>query len=412
MPRTYIRHATMAVVVALVVLAGCGSPAWLRNSAGRIAPAGQQASNGPLHTAGGKLVDASGNEVHLTGVNWFGFETESFAPHGLMVRNWKSMLDQIALSGFNTIRLPYSNQLIDSSNTPTGIDYQLNPDLVGLKGLALMDKIVNGAGQRGLKILLDQHRPDSHAQSNLWYTSSVPESRWMSDWVMLAQHYQGNSAVIGADLHNEPHGAATWGDGNAATDWRLAAERAGNAVLAANPNWLIFVEGIENYHNDYSWWGGNLEGAKQYPVRLSLPDHLVYSAHDYGPGVSWQQWFQAPNFPQNMPAMWDKHWAYLQSDGQAPVLMGEFGGRSVGGDQEGKWQRALVDFLKSRGISYTYWSWNPDSGDTGGILNWDWKTVDQAKMHILSAYQWPLLGQPTTSSTPSPSADVKHAFSW
>ena len=52
---------------------------------------------------------------------------------------------------------------------------------------------------------------------------------------MLAQRYASNPAVIGADLHNEPHGSATWGDGNPATDWRLAAERAGNAILAANP---------------------------------------------------------------------------------------------------------------------------------------------------------------------------------
>ena len=44
---------------------------------------------------------------------------------------------------------------------------------------------------------------------------------------MLARRYLGNDTVIGFDLHNEPHGSATWGDNNTATDWRLAAERAG-----------------------------------------------------------------------------------------------------------------------------------------------------------------------------------------
>lgn len=57
--------------------------------------------------------------------------------------------------------------------------------------------------------------------------------------------------MIGADLHNEPHGAATWGSGNTNTDWRLAAERCGNAILSVNTNWLIIVEGIENYQNDF-----------------------------------------------------------------------------------------------------------------------------------------------------------------
>ena len=37
--------------------------------------------------------------------------------------------------------------------------------------------------------------------------------------------------------------------------------------------------------------------------------------------------------------------------------------------------------LKS--ISYTYWCWNPNSGDTGGILKDDWQTVDYNKMSYL-----------------------------
>src|SRR5215467_9475459 len=240
----------------------------------------------PLHTVGGKVVDANGREVRFTGVAWFGFETKAFAPHGLWARNWQDMLDQMKAAGFNTIRLPFSNQLLDdSSAAPDSIDYTKNPDLRGLKGLALMDRIIAGAGQRGLGVILDQHRPNADGQSDLWYTDQVPESRWMGDWTMLARHYRGNSAVIGADLHNEPHGRATWGDNNPQTDWRLASERAGNAILSVNPAWLIFVEGIETYKGDAYWWGGNLMGAREFPVRLSVPNRLVYSPHDYGPLV-------------------------------------------------------------------------------------------------------------------------------
>jgi endoglucanase len=393
MPGIRIRHSLIPLALAVVILASCGTGTSQQPSSSTSSS--QMTAVWPLHTAGAQIVDASGNVVHLSGVNWFGFETTTFAPQGLDVRNWQSMLDQIVQSGFNTIRLPYSNQLFEPSSVPTAINYKLNPDLKGLKGLALMDKIIAGAGARGLKVILDQHRPDAYAQSDLWYSNDLPASRWMSDWVMLAQHYRGNDAVIGADLHNEPHGQATWGDGNAATDWRLAAEQAGNAVLAANPDWLIIVEGIESYHYDYYWWGGNLEGAKQYPVQLSQPDKLVYSAHDYGPGVWPQQWFKAPNFPNNLPGVWNTHWGYLQNEGIAPVLLGEFGGQSMGTDKEGQWQRSLLTYLKGHSISYAYWAWNPDSSDTGGILEPNWKTVDQAKLRIISAFQWPLLGKQT-----------------
>ncbi len=356
----------------------------------RVAPSAGVPIQGALRAVDGRLVDATGQEVRLTGVNWFGSETETHAPHGLWARNWQEMLDQIAAAGFNTIRFPYSNDFLNSAtNAPNGIDYGKNPDLTGLRGLALMDRIVHGAGERGLRIILDRHRPTAQGQSELWYTDQVSEARWIADWVMLARHYRGNPAVIGADLHNEPHGPATWGDGNPRTDWRLAAERAGNAILAANPNWLIIVEGIENYRGDYYWWGGNLAGAGQYPVRLSHADKLVYSTHDYGPGVSSQRWFWSPDFPQNLAPLWERHWAYLKSRGMGAILVGEFGGRSAGHDVEGTWQRTLVGFLSRSGISYTYWSWNPDSGDTGGLLQDDWKTLNKAKLGILSAYQWP-----------------------
>jgi|SRR5215469_7503513 len=217
---------------------------------------------------------------------------------------------------------------------------------------------------------------------------------------MLAIHYSGKLTVIGADLATEPHGPATWGDGNPSTDWRLAAEQAGNAVLAANPNWLIIVEGIEQYQGDSYWWGGNLEGAARYPVQLSVPDKLVYSAHDYGPEVFNQQWFQVPkpaDLAHTLPAVWQKHWSFLTKLG-VPVYVGEFGGTSMGHDPEGVWQRTLVSFLKTNQINYTYWAWNPDSGDTGGILENDWKTVNQSKMDILNSYQWPELGQPQSST--------------
>jgi endoglucanase len=356
----------------------------------------------PLHAQGGKIVDANGKEVVLTGVNWFGLETGSFAPHGLWSRNWSQMLDQMAGEGFNTLRLPFSNELFLPASKPNGIDYKQNPDLENLTGPQIMDKIVNGATSRGMMVMLDRHRPDQYGQSPLWYTDKVSEQTWIKDWTDLAVKYKNNPLVIGADLHNEPHAQATWGDGKQETDWRLAAERAGNAVLKANPNWLIFVEGTENYQGEGGkgyWWGGNLQGAKDNPVRLSDPSKLVYSAHDYSPKVWGQAWFSDPAFPKNMPALWDQQWGYLVKDKTAPVILGEFGGRSVSEkDAEGVWQRALFDYLKANKISYTYWAWNPNSGDTGGIVGEDWTTLNKDKVELLKSYQAPMAQKPSSKT--------------
>ncbi len=353
-----------------------------------------------LHTEGNRLVDSNDNQVIITGINWFGLETESFAPHGLWARDWRSMLDQIQELGFNTIRLPYSNELFDPGSTPNSINYDLNPDLQGLSGLEVMDKIIAGAGERGLRVILDRHRPNSHAQSELWYTPQVSEERWIADWVMLTERYAGDDTVIGVDLHNEPHGAATWGSGDPATDWRLAAERAGNAILAVNPDLLIIVQGVDQYEGNWYWWGGNLMGAREHPVRLDATGRLVYSTHVYGPGVYRQPWFSDPAFPDNLSAIWDRHWGYLHHDNIAPVIVGEFGGRSVGEDAEGIWQRSLISYLREHDLSYFYWTLNPNSGDTGGLLLDDWQTVDSQKQELLSDYQFPAIG--AAPQTPVP----------
>ncbi|TDD84269.1 endoglucanase [Actinomadura darangshiensis] len=350
-------------------------------------PAHAAAGSGYWHTSGRQLLDSGGQPVRMTGINWFGAETSNYSPHGLWSRGYKDMLDQIKSLRYNTLRLPYSSQLFDAGSTPNSIDYTKNPDLQGLDGLGVLDKIIGYAGQLGLKVVLDRHRPDSGGQSALWYTGAYPESRWISDWTMLARHYAGNTTVIGADLHNEPHSPACWGCGDQATDWRLAAERAGNAILAVNSNWLIIVEGVNDYSGDNYWWGGNLQGAAAAPVRLDVPNRLVYSAHDYATSVYPQPWFDDPSFPSNLAGIWDKNWGYLYKNNVAPVLLGEFG-TTLRDPRDQTWLRTLMDYLGTgtSGMSFTYWSWNPNSGDTGGILNDDWTTVNTAKQAYLDPY--------------------------
>ena len=361
------------------------------------------AGKGAWHVRRGKVVDAAGTAVRIAGVNWFGMETPDNTVDGLWSRNYQDMMNQMVSLGFNTIRLPYSNQLLDSPVVPSSglIDYNKNPDLKGLTGPQIMDKIVAYAGKIGLRILLDRHRPDNGSQSALWYTSQYPESVWISDWVSLAKHYAGDATVIGADLHNEPHDPACWSCGVAANDWHLAAERAGNAILAANPNWLIVVEGVQSYNNDYYWWGGNLEGAQSAPVVLSAPAQLVYSAHDYPSSVSGQPWFSAPNYPNNLPSVWDAHWGYLIKNGIAPVLLGEFGSR-LATTSDDQWFSSMISYLKSTGAGWTFWSWNPNSGDTGGILNDDWTSVNQTKVTALQTIMAPIVTPPTPIPTSSP----------
>lgn len=392
------RNALVALVataaMALVPLAALPAQA----SPARASTTAAAAGSGYWHTSGRQILDEQNQPVRMAGINWFGFETANYVTHGLWSRDYKSMIDQMKSLGYNTIRLPYSDDIFKNT-VPNGISYAggLNTDLKDLNSLQVMDKIVDYAGAIGLKIVLDRHRPDSSAQSALWYTASVPETTWITDLKALAARYQGNSAVVGIDLHNEPHDPACWGCGDTSVDWRLAAERGGNAVLSVNPKLLVFVEGVQTVNGQSSWWGGNLAGVAAAPVRLNVADRLVYSAHDYATSVAQQPWFNDPSFPANMPAIWDKNWGYIFKQNIAPVWLGEFG-TTLQSTIDQKWLAALVDYLrptKSYGadsFNWTFWSWNPNSGDTGGILKDDWQTVDTVKDGYLASIKAPDFG--------------------
>ncbi len=342
----------------------------------------------PLSTRGSQIVDAKGKIVMLRGINWFGIEVNTHAPHGLWSRDYKDMLAQIKSLGYNFIRLPYSVEALRSQNI-SGINFSIgaNKDFQGKTPLEVMDLVIQEAQRQGLLILLDSHCLKDDRISELWYGDGFTEKDWIDTWTMLTNRYKKYTNIIGADLKNEPHGSASWGTGNQATDWQLAAERAGNQILSINPNWLILVEGIEKnvpgQKQSHYFWGANLEGVRKYPVRLKVPKKLVYSPHEYG--GSNVSWFADPIFPANLYQRWETGFNYIATQRIAPILIGEFGGYFVDNkSKEGIWQRFLVDYIAKKKLSFAYWCWNPNSKGTGGILLDDWQKINAPKQKLLN----------------------------
>lgn len=355
-----------------------------------------------LSTNGSQLVDTQGNVVRLSGVNWFGFETETNAPHGIWggTRDFKSVLQQIKDLGFNCIRVPWHNRMLEAGKTanvnsggqdPVSGASPMNEDEANLSPIELLDALVEWCQDNDLRIMLDSHSRDPGAflTENLWYTDNFSEQRWIDDWVFLADRYKDFSAVAALDLNNEPHGNASWGSGNAATDWKMAAEACGNAILAVNPNVVIVVEGTAEYtkpNGEFTstWWGGNLQGVRDFPVQLNVANKLMYSPHEYGPEVFQQSWFNDNNFPNNLENRWDEFFNFIVTDNTAPLIVGEFGIKeNVPGSIADRWMTTFTNYIATNNLSYTYWCMNPNSGDTGGILADNWSSINNFKMDYL-----------------------------
>ncbi len=390
---------TAAMLAALLALSACGAPPSGTSTLDAVRTTDTTAAtSGWLHTDRGTIRNAANQAYVIKAANWFGLETDQCVPHGLWTIALNDGLKQIRSMGFNTIRLPYSNECITSGRVSTDTNFTANPDLRYKTPLQVMDLFIAKSKAAGLNVILDRHRPSSAAQSELWYTSAVPESKWISDWTMLAARYRNEPAVIGVDLHNEPHGAARWGGARPATDWHAAATRAGNAIQAVNPRLLVIIEGVEvSNDGSYTWWGGGLADVKARPVRLNVPNQVVYSPHDYPASVYPQKWFSAADYPANLPGIWDARWGYLAKEGIAPVLVGEFGTKlETASDRQ--WLSQFVKYMGSTGMSFAYWSFNPNSSDTGGLVRTDWRTPEAAKLEALK----PLLGTPAPVAAPSP----------
>jgi endoglucanase len=307
--------------------------------------------------------------VRIAGINWYDFETTNEVAHDLWAKDCHAILNTIKSNGYNAIRLPYSNQMVENPIVPSNISF------------------ANGTGAIGLRIILDNHRSEAgnSADANgLWYTSAYPESAWINDWKTLVSRHagfkdaSGNLIVIAVDLRNEPHlmangsytgsgwtsdsstsGCATT---NTAQNWAAAAQRAGNAALSVNSNLAVMVEGIDCYNGDCDWLGGNLEGVSSHHVTLTVAGRLVYSAYDYGLSLFQQSWFKCSTNFATLSSVWNKLWGYINADRTAPILVGEFGTSNNASDIEsatpgshGQWFHSLVNFLQNNpSLNWTY----------------------------------------------------------
>lgn len=336
----------------------------------------------PLHTQGQWIVDANGTRVHLNAFNWYGAESTDFVVEGLQAQPLNSIVTTIKGMGFNAVRLLWSNQMVESNPVVGNYALAANTSLEGENALTIFDTVVNTLTSNGIMVILDNHMSNagwccSTTDNNeLWYNSQYPQSNWVADWQTMAQRYVSNPLVIGADLRNEPRSPATWG-GSATTDWHAAAELGGNAVLGANPNMLIFVEGVS--------YAGDLSGVKNLPVQLNVANHVVYEAHDYG---FWYKGFSS--YASYVNTITPK-WGYLVTGANPqPVWIGEFGtchsaDTCVNSSSEsdfGNWFNAMTSYVEANGLDWSYWAVNgtTESGNSGGfnavegygVLNASW----------------------------------------
>ena len=370
-----------------------------------------------LSVKGNKIVDSKGKEVWLTGCNWFGYNTGTNVFDGLWAADLNTSLQGIANHGFNLLRLPISAELIlqwkDGKAPDANFNQATNSYLVGMDSLEIFDYVVGQCRANGLKIMIDIHCAKTDAAGHnyaVWYNDTITTADYQNALAWMAERYANDDTIIAYDLKNEPHGKpsesprAIWNGSKDADNWKYVAEQTAAKILAKNPNVLIMVEGTEIYpmdikkNSDYSstnsvdyyfnWWGGNLRGVADYPVDLGKYNNkLVYSPHDYGPTVFEQPWFEGDyDYDSLMKDCWKDNWFYIYDDEIAPLLIGEWGGYMT--EPNITWMTHLRTLIKTYKLNHTFWCFNSNSGDTGGLVLDDFTTWDEEKYNFVKEVLW------------------------
>ncbi len=370
-----------------------------------------------LRTDGSKILDKDGKEVWLTGINWFGYNTGTNTFDGLWACDLNTSISAIADRGFNLLRIPISTELIknwsNGSYPNANFNQATNSYLVGMNSLEIFDYVVGQCRANGIKIMIDIHSAKTDAMGHMkpiWSEGNITEQDFLDSLSWMSARYKNDDTIIAYDLKNEPHGKANesprakWDDSKDSDNWKYIAEKAANAVLSKNPNVLVMVEGIEIYPKDIksngdfsstnmgdyhcTWWGGNLRGVKDNPVDLGkYQNKLVYSPHDYGPTVYEQPWFKGGyTFDSLYEDCWYDNWFYIQEQDIAPLLIGEWGGFMR--DPNLKWMTYLRQLIKENKINHTFWCFNSNSGDTGGLVLDDFTTWDEDKYAFVKEVLW------------------------
>lgn len=316
-----------------------------------------------------------GRGMNLTYLDhyWNGTKEKRFADFfkvsGLEKR--KEMLDEIALSGFKTVRIPICFSAWASFEKP----YKWTSK----DGLEASDSLIKRALGNGLNVIVDLHH--SEFDGSIPDAASTERLKWI--WTQVAERYRDTDPEkVFFELRNEPHDIT-------AEIWRLQAEELIDTVRKIAPKHTLIV----GFHD----WNSRKTLTESKPF---ADKNIIYTFHYYDPflfthqGATWSAEGLAEsknipfplmkgkklNKPKNIKGEWvqnlyktypeDSSAGKMYSDLKAakdwsienrvPIFLGEFGsfGKNIGIEDRCRHAKVVYSALGKLDIPNAWWEWD------------------------------------------------------
>jgi aryl-phospho-beta-D-glucosidase BglC (GH1 family) len=253
-------------------------------------------------------------------------------------------LDNIKALGMNVIRLPFWYRNLENEDGTWRAD-----------AFDRMDWLVSNAWARGIYTILDfhgvvggqstaEHTGKVRSTAEFW-SNSTDQQRTTDIWQRIAAHFQGNPAVAGYDLINEPMGAPSQ-----SALWNMY-DQLYQAIRTVDPDHMVIMEGT---------WGSWNWNMLPNPALFGWTN-VAYEMHEY-------QW-GSTNDPDGVKAGTDHQVNdfLAHQSWNVPSYIGEFNDFGPGTDPTGVWQYAVRQF-QAHNMSWSEWSYKSTSGS--GSNSW------------------------------------------
>ena len=269
-----------------------------------------------------QFVDATGKPITFRGV-------AIADPHKVVKDgHWnKQHFKEIRSWGFNLVRIPVHPQRMRQR----GMENYLK----------LLDEAVKWCGELEMNVIIDWHSMGNLRAGKFQadeYKTTMKET--LEFWDVVSKSFAGNATVAFYEIFNEPTlfngtlGECTW------PQWKAIVEKIIDVINTNDKNVIPLVAGFN--------WAYDLRDVRNTPI--DRPG-IGYVTHPY-PGKC-----EPPREPH-----WDEHFGFLAS--RYPVFATEIGfsldGNYVFKDEDRTYQKAIIEYLNKKGMSWCAWTFDPD----------------------------------------------------
>lgn len=323
-------------------------------------PAPPKVTTGPAPTvraSGATLVDATGQVIHLRGVNHSGTEYACVQGWGI----FDGQVDSVAVAAMqkwniNAVRVPLNEACWLAIN---GVKAQYS-------GATYQQAIVDYVGRlnrAGMVAILDLHWSAPGTDSANKQSPMPNRDHTIEFWKQVATKFASNQSVV-FDVFNEPYPDLNQDSPEAWRCWRDGGTCIGMLFKAAGMQELVteirntgaknlIILGGVRYANSLSQWLQNRPTDPQ--------NNLAASWHVYNFNACVSQ------------SCWDGAPAAVAA--QVPLVLGEIGADNNNGAlplaDRLAFNNSLMDWMDNHGGNYLAWVWNVWGGTLDVISNYD-----------------------------------------